>query len=103
MSLASAVKRMVSRTTQNKRGCWLLPVKKYSYVVDTDNGKQYYGHVASYLFYKGRIPKRLELDHTCRNRNCINPAHLEAVTHRVNVLRGHGISAMYARRICCKN
>ena len=33
------------------------------------------------------IPKDLELDHLCRNKRCVNPSHLEAVTHRENIKR----------------
>ena len=36
----------------------------------------------------GPVPDSLELDHLCRNRYCVNPSHLEAVSYRVNVLRG---------------
>lgn len=35
----------------------------------------------------GPIPDGLVLDHLCRNRACCNPAHLEAVPQRTNVLR----------------
>lgn len=41
----------------------------------------------AYEFVRGGIPQGLELDHTCENKLCVNPAHLEAVTHQVNIAR----------------
>lgn len=64
------------------------------------NGKtQYYGaltvnfknissHRFSYEQVKGKIKKGYEIDHLCRNTLCVNPEHLEAVTHSVNMKRG---------------
>jgi hypothetical protein len=51
-------------------------------------GKQICAHVAAYLLHKGDIPEGLEVDHLCGNKACVNPDHLEAVTHQVNVARG---------------
>ena len=36
----------------------------------------------------GRVPDGLELDHLCCRRSCVNPDHLEAVTHKQNCRRG---------------
>ena len=49
----------------------------------------------------GPIPPNRELDHRCRVRHCVNPAHLEPVPKVVNVLRGHGPTAENARKTRC--
>jgi hypothetical protein len=46
-------------------------------------------HRVSYEEFKGPIPEGLEVDHTCVNSCCINPAHLEAVTGSENITRMH--------------
>lgn len=65
--------------------------------------KHYRAHRLSYEQIRGEIPKGLVLDHLCRVRSCVNPDHLEAVTHRVNILRGIGGSAVNAKKTHCKN
>lgn len=60
-----------------------------------------YAHRISYLLTLGEIRDGLELDHLCRNPACVNPDHLEPVSHRENLLRGRGISATAARVTHC--
>lgn len=59
-------------------------------------------HRVAYEQAHGPIPAGLEIDHLCRNPLCVNPDHLEAVTHRENVLRGVGPTALNARKTHCK-
>ena len=58
-------------------------------------------HRFIYELLVGPIPKGLTIDHLCRNRLCVNPAHLEAVTHQVNILRGEGLAARNAKATHC--
>ena len=69
--------------------CLLWPSLKangYGYI--GHKGKATYAHRVSYiLHYEQDIPSDLEVDHTCGNRACINPEHLELVTHSKNMDR----------------
>lgn len=54
-------------------------------------------HRVAYMLLVGPIPEGLEIDHLCGERNCFNPAHLEAVTHAENVRRGRSGEVNSAR------
>jgi hypothetical protein len=45
-------------------------------------------HRAVYETFVEAVPEGLELDHLCRNTGCVNPDHLEPVTHAENMRRG---------------
>ena len=87
-------------------GCWewqrAISPKGYGWLW-RGNRKYLMAHIASYEHHVGPVPDGLVLDHLCRNRACINPAHLEPVLNKVNVLRGEGITAINARKTHCDN
>lgn len=59
-------------------------------------------HRVLYELLVGPVPAGLELDHKCRVRCCVNPQHLEPVTHLVNAGRGigQGNPALRAKTHC---
>lgn len=64
-------------------------------------GKNALVHRVSYQMRFGFIPDGLILDHLCRNTLCVNPSHLEAVTFRVNTLRGFSPTSINAAKTHC--
>jgi hypothetical protein len=44
-------------------------------------------HIVVFCHYHGYIPGKRQVDHTCENRRCCNPAHLDLVTHLENQKR----------------
>ncbi|WP_187280760.1 HNH endonuclease signature motif containing protein [Microbispora sp. CSR-4] len=61
-------------------------------------------HRAAYELYFGPIPDGLQLDHLCRVRHCVNPAHLEPVTGQENTLRSpYTMASKWASRTHCGN
>ena len=81
-----------AKIIRDPSGCWLwtgyVYPKGYG-VMGVGGRKLCKVHRYSYERFVGPIPKGLQLDHLCRVRNCANPAHLEPVTNRENVVRGN--------------
>jgi hypothetical protein len=75
-------------------GCWLWSgyTSERGYAIlygrFPDGSWQKKAHRVSYERHVGVIPEGLVLDHKCRTRCCVNPAHLEPVTNEENMRRG---------------
>lgn len=70
-------------------GCWLWTgaLNKQGYGQVKHCRKVWLAHRLSYTVFVGAIGIDLEIDHLCKIRNCINPKHLEEVTHGDNMKR----------------
>ena len=102
--LAPERDRFWARVQKQESGCWI-----WLGAILTDGygsfrpggGRQILAHRYAYKDQLGSIPTGLQLDHLCRVRACVNPAHLEPVTGRVNVLRGQTFVAENIAKTHC--
>lgn len=80
--------------TGTKNNCGYGMIRAYR------NGKwtNDYVHRVAYRLMSGEIPEGMEIDHTCNNRLCCNPYHLEAVTPKENAGRIHRTLVT----VCCR-
>jgi hypothetical protein len=98
----SAWERLLARVDRSG-DCWLWtgPLNGDGYGAYSGVARTAAAHRAAYILVHGPIPKGLELDHLCHTRDldcnagagclhrrCVNPDHLEPVTHHENVMRG---------------
>lgn len=70
---------------------WIGEVNDKGYGRIQIEGRRMSAHIFFYELFNGKISNGLELDHICRVRNCVNPKHLEPVTHSENVKRAWAI------------
>lgn len=80
---------------------WTAASTPLGYGRFSSQGKLVYAHRYSYELFKDDIPDGLELDHLCRNPSCVNPDHLDVITHKENMNRGVGPSALNSRKTHC--
>ena len=99
--------RFWSKVDVDETGCWL-----WSAVTNPDGYGMYWlagrmrgAHRVAYASLVRPLPDwspgALVIDHLCRVRRCVNPAHLELVSSRTNTLRGETLAAEQVTRTHC--
>lgn len=83
--------------------CWLWTGERTSkgYGRFHAGDRQVMAHRFAYEDLIGSIPVGLTIDHLCRVRHCVNPAHLEPVTNTENIRRGMGWGGTNVRKTHC--
>jgi len=82
--------KLLTRIEPNENGCWIwqgLKDKRGYGRTNVGGGTIRNTHVVFYNILVGDVPKGLELDHLCMTQSCVNPDHLEPVTHTENMKR----------------
>jgi hypothetical protein len=81
-------RRILNKIVIDENGCWVWQGWRSDGYgrIDID-GRKRRVHRIAYEAWVGPIPATLMVDHTCNNRPCCNPAHLEPVTHGENMRR----------------
>ena len=75
---------------------WIASCDSKGYGRFNLDGRHIRAHRISYELAKGEIPSGLDTDHLCRNKQCVNPDHLEAITRSEHLCRRNGGN-------CCPN
>lgn len=99
-----------SVSANSAEGCWNWngPKTFYGYgrlMESIGNGKtkQLMAHRFAYEQIVGKIQDVMTIDHVCRNKLCVNPAHMEVVTRGENSIRSHSRNMVAMRENCCTN
>ena len=87
--IARVVTEPAPRRDQGRCWIWQGPTagtkgRGHSYPRMNVDGATMAVHRVMWALENGPIPPRKQIDHKCKNRRCVNPDHLEMVTHRQN-------------------
>lgn len=96
--------RFAQKVVVLESGCWRWTgkVNRGGYgCFSIGHARHATAHRWLYQQIQGPLSPAVDLDHLCRNRWCVNPAHCEPVTRRENLLRGLTIPAAHVAKTHC--
>ncbi len=97
------IEAKIERITETGCWIWIGSLGHHGYARFSLDDKTRLVHRVIYELLVGPIPEGMHLDHLCRVRCCVNPAHLEAVTCRENLMRGETPARRNAEKTHCVN
>lgn len=98
--MREVTERFLSKVNKNGAGgCWLwtAAINSKGYGVFRHNGIMRLASTVAFEIFKGPKPRGMHVDHLCRVRHCVNPAHLDLVTPKVNTRRG--LAGQFLKRV----
>jgi hypothetical protein len=92
-----------SKVERKADSCWIWRSGRSDTGYGTFSVKRrsYNAHRIAWMLAYGEIPHGKWVDHLCRVRSCVNPLHLELVTPRENIMRGHSPNVVNSRNNIC--
>lgn len=98
------IERFLSKISISNSGCWEWNgyIQENGYGQTSIKSKGVYTHRFIYEYYHDSIHPDLTIDHLCRNRKCVNPLHLEQVSHKENIMRGDTLALKNSKKTHCK-
>lgn len=85
--------KVLANVIKTEDGCWIWQGghsgtgRGGGYPRMSLDGQTVAVHRIMYVHFNGFVPSKKQIDHKCRNRLCVNPHHLEMVTHKENQRR----------------